>query len=107
MPNVAKMYKKFLSENLDELNMDQVPQDVQLDEVKVEINMKEVQKAFTKTFNQEKKGPIMFCYQTEGAECPIKVDDCPLVSLPRLPKDELAGRTTDWQKTAAELFIER
>ena len=49
----------------------------------------------------------MFCYQTVGAESPIKVDDCPLVSLPRLPKDELAGRTTDWQKTAAELFIER
>ena len=49
----------------------------------------------------------MFCYQTPENHCPIRVEDCPVVALPRLPRDELAGRTTDWQKAAAELFVQR
>ena len=57
---------QFLSENLDELNMDQVPQDVQLDEVKVEINMKEVQKAFTKTLTKKKR--VRLCFATRLKE---------------------------------------
>ena len=107
LPNVSKLYRKYLEDHQDELEVQDVPRDVQLDEVKVETNMKEIQKAFSKTFNQEKKGPIMFCYQTAESACPIRVEDCPVVALPRLPPDELAGRTTDWQKAAAELFVQR
>lgn len=37
----------------------------------------------------------------------VQIEDCPLVALPKLPRNELAGRTTDWQKTAADLFVQR
>ena len=55
LPNVLKLYKKIYDDNIDHLTTD-MPRDLTMDEVRVEVNMKEVQKAFTKTFNQEKKG---------------------------------------------------
>ena len=46
--------------------------------------------------------------QTSLDRSPLRgFDDMPLVALPRLPKGELAKENLEWQKVAAELFIER
>ena len=74
LPNVAKLYKKYYDENAEELTQQDVAGEVTLEEVKVETNFKEIQKAVAKTFSQEKKGPIMFCYQTAEDKCPVKVN---------------------------------
>ena len=92
MPNVQRLYRKIYEENMEDMpDQSDIPEEISVEEVKVEINMKEIQKSFTKAFNQEKKGPVMFCYQSAGDSCPIKVDDCPLVALPKLPRNELQG----------------
>lgn len=104
LPNVTSLYKKYLETQ--EINSETVHIS-SIEEVKVETSSKELQKSFTRAVAKERLGPTIFCLQSPFDELPVKIEDAPIIRLPSLPKDELAGRTTDWQKAAAESFVSR
>ena len=110
LPNVKKMWHNRVAELMEEAPEHKlIPQNITFSTIQVENDEEILTRSLSKIIYTEKRGPTMLCYQTMRDKCPLRgVDDMPLVALPRLPKDEFGSeQNLDWQKTAAECFIQR